>query len=237
VKYVPAILSADLSASSATDRAYIAIKRQIIELKLKPGSHVTKTDLSRTANAGAMPVREALTRLQRDGLVQALPRPGYRIQPVTLKGARDLCAFRHLLATEAAGLTAERGCPEEVLAHMKDLVDVSYELGDPASMDAFLRAVLEFDALIANHCGNDMLAQSIIRVIDEQERVLRVTLKSHPYSPTDARQRRTILEALARRDPAAAREAMHIRTTTSQNHIIDALLMSHSLAEASIDVA
>ncbi|MFG2276101.1 GntR family transcriptional regulator [Streptomyces chartreusis] len=236
MKYVPAILSVDLPASSATDRAYIAIKRQIIELALEPGSHVTKTDLSRVTSAGAMPVREALTRLQRDGLVQALPRSGYRILPVTLKGTRDLCAFRRLLMIEAAGLTAERGCPETVLARMRELVETSYELSNPASMSAFLRAVLEVDALIANHCGNDMLAQSIVRVIDEQERVLRITLKLHPYSAVDARQRLAVLEALTRRDPAAAREAMHIRTSTSQDHIMDALLSSDSLAQASIDV-
>ncbi|MFD3482125.1 GntR family transcriptional regulator [Streptomyces sp. NPDC058665] len=237
MKHLPAILSTDHSHPNATERAYIAIKRRIIELELSPGAHVTKTDLSRLADAGTMPVREALTRLQRDGLVHALPRSGYRILPVTLKGTRDLCAFRQLLETEAAGLAAEHGCPEASLARMEELLGATYELGDTGSVDGFLRANLEFDAIIANNCGNDMLAQSITRVFDELERVLRITLKSLPFSATAAQQRRAILEAIRARDPAAARTAMDSRTRTSQQHIIDALMSSASITEASIQIS
>ncbi|MFE5330016.1 GntR family transcriptional regulator [Embleya sp. NPDC056575] len=237
MKYLPAILSTDHAGLNATERAYLAIKRQIIELELRPGAHVTKTDLSRLAGAGTMPVREALTRLQRDGLVQALPRSGYRVLPVTLKGTRDLCAFRRLLETEAAGLAAEHGAPEPSLDRLEKLLGASYELGDAAGVDGFLRANFEFDAIIANCCGNDMLAQSIVRAFDELERVLRITLKSLPFSATAAHQRRAVLEAIRERDPAAARAAMSARTRTSQEHIIGALLSSDSITGASIQVS
>ncbi|WP_413115549.1 GntR family transcriptional regulator [Streptomyces sp. CY1] len=236
MKYLPGILGEDHPSLSATERAYAAIKRQIIELELVPGTHVTKSALVHRAGVGTMPVREALTRLQRDGLVQALPRSGYRILPVTLKGTRDLCAFRRLLEVEAAGLAAEIGCPERDLARMEELLSVTYETGDPASLDAFLRANLEFDAIIANRCGNDMLAQSIIRVFDELERVLRITLKSLPFSEPAAHQRRDILEAIRDRDPAAARAAMGARTQAAQEQIIDQLVSHASLAEVSISV-
>jgi GntR family transcriptional regulator, rspAB operon transcriptional repressor len=237
VKYLPAILSTDHSSLNATERAYITIKRRIIELDLAPGARVTKTELSRLTDAGTMPVREALTRLQRDGLVQALARSGYRVLPVTLKGTRDLCAFRQLLETEAAGLAAEHGCPEPTLTRLAELLDTSYELGDPGSVDGFLRANFEFDAIIANSCRNDMLAQSITRVFDELERVLRITLKSLPFSLTAANQRRTVLEAIRDRDPDAARTAMRDRMRTSQGQIMDALLASDSITEASIQVS
>ena len=236
MKYLPAILSTDHSSLNATERAYITIKRRIIELDLEPGAHVTKTDLSRVADAGTMPVREALTRLQRDGLVQALPRSGYRVLPVTLKGTRDLCAFRGLLETEAAGLAAEHGCPEPTLTRLAELLGASYEPGEADSIDGFLRANFEFDAIIANSCQNDMLAQSITRVFDELERVLRITLKSLPFSVLAANQRRAILEAIRERDPAAARAAMRERMRTSEGHIIDTLLSSESIAGASIRV-
>lgn len=234
MKHLPAILSTDHAGLNDADRAYLAIKRRIIELDLEPDAHVTKTDLTRLSGAGTMPVREALIRLQRDGLVQALPRSGYRILPVTLKSTRDLCAFRRLLETEAAGLTAQRGCPDGQLAQMEKLLTQSYELGDGASVNAFIGAVLEFHAIIANGCGNDMLAQSIIRVFDELERVLRITLRSLPFSPAATEERRAVLEAITRRDAAGARAAMAARTRSSQDEIIDALLASSSISEASI---
>nr|WP_237535899.1 GntR family transcriptional regulator [Streptomyces sp. SID3343] len=231
---MPAILSEDHPSLSATGRAYATIKRQIIELDLAPGAHVTKSILVHRAGAGVMPVREALTRLQRDGLVQALPRSGYRILPVTLKGTRDLCAFRRLLEVEAAGLAAELGCPQGDLARMEELLSVTYGSGDQAGIDAFLRAGLEFDAIIANRCGNDMLAGAIIRALDELERVLRITLRSLPFSTSSAHQRQEILRAIGDRDPAAARAAMCARTQTSQEQIIDQLVSLASLAEFSI---
>ncbi|MGW7573746.1 GntR family transcriptional regulator [Streptomyces sp. NPDC054765] len=235
--YLPAILSTDHASANATERAYLAIKRRIIELELEPGAHVTKTELSRLAEAGTMPVREALTRLQRDGLVQVLPRSGYRILPVTLKRTRDLCAFRQLLETEAAGLTAQLGRPESSLARLEELLGATYELGDVASVEAFLRANFEFDTIIANGCGNDMLAQSITRVFDELERVLRITLKSLPFSASAAHGRRVVLEAIRRRDPVAARAAMAARMAGSQSQIIDTLLSSDSITQASIQVS
>lgn len=237
MKYLPAILSTDHSNPNATERAYLAIKRRIIELDLAPGAHVTKTELSRLADAGTMPVREALTRLQRDGLVQVLPRSGYRILPVTLKGTRDLCAFRQLLETEAAGLAAERGCSEASLARMEELLGATYELGDPDSVDAFLRANFEFDTIIANSCGNDMLTQAITRVFDELERVLRITLKSLPFSTSAAHQRAAILKAIRGRNPAVARVAMRERTGASQQHIIGTLMSSDSVTEVSIQIS
>lgn len=236
MKYLPVILSASHPSLNATDRAYLAIKRRIIELELEPGAHVTKSNLTHLAEVGAMPVREALTRLQRDGLVQALPRSGYRILPVTLKGARELCAFRRLLETEAAGLTAKLGCPPDDLARMEELLEVRYELGNAEGIEAFLRANLEFDTIIANRCGNDMLAQSITRVFDELERILRITLKSLPFSASAAHERRAILNAIRERDPAAARTAMEARARASQEQIIDTLMSSSSITEASIRV-
>lgn len=237
MKHLPAILSVDHAGLTATERAYIAIKRQIIELQLAPGAHVTKSGLARLAGTGTMPVREALTRLQRDGLVQALPQSGYRILPVTLKGTRDLCAFRQLLETEAAGLAAELGCSDPDLARLEELLGVTYELDDAASMDAFLHANIEFDAIIANSCGNDMLAESITRVFDELERVLRIVLKSLPFSESAARQRRAILEAIRARDGAAARAEMRARAEQSRGHIVDTLLASESIAGVSIQVS
>ncbi|MFF0630810.1 GntR family transcriptional regulator [Streptomyces sp. NPDC004296] len=237
MKYLPAILSTDHPDLSATERAYLAIKRRIIELDLAPGAHVTKTELTRLTDAGTMPVREALTRLQRDGLVDVLPRSGYRILPVTLKGARDLCAFRRLLETETAALAAERGCPQDDLDRMEELLGQSYELRDTESIEAFLRATLEFDAIIADNCGNDRLARSVVQVFDELERVLRITLGSLPFSASAAHQRRAVWEAVRDRDPVAARAAMDNRTRTSQQQIIDALTASPSIAEASITIS
>ena len=89
-----ALLVADQATLTHTEQAYETIKRRIIQLELPPGSQFTEGQLAAIGGTSKTPVREALVRLQRDGLVDALPRSGYRVAPVTLKDTRDLCEFR-----------------------------------------------------------------------------------------------------------------------------------------------
>src|SRR4051794_11242627 len=165
-----------------TDQAYERIKRMIIELELVPGSQFTEAQLAARGGTSKTPVREALVRLQRDGLVQAMPRSGYRVVPVTLKDARDLCEFRTLLECEAAERAADRGVPDAVLEWLQHLLEelhTDYYL-DPGTVGEYMRAGFEFDVTIAEYSGNERLAAALARVFDELWRVLRLAMRVIP---------------------------------------------------------
>jgi DNA-binding GntR family transcriptional regulator len=239
VNGLPGILAPAGTPLSQTEQAYEKIKRMIIELVLPPGSQFTEARLASMGGTSKTPVREALVRLQRDGLVEAMPRSGYRVTPVTLKNTRDLCEFRRLLECEAAERAAARGIPAAGLARMRDLLEALHNTrpdSSARSLTAFLRANFEFDLMIAKASGNDRLMAALAKLLDELERVLRLALQIMPWSPIAAAQRQQILDSLVARDPVAAREAMLARTQTSEAEIIGALMESESIAEASIEL-
>jgi GntR family transcriptional regulator, rspAB operon transcriptional repressor len=233
----PALLASDRKPLSQTEQAYETIKRRIIELQLPPGSQFTEGQLASTGGTSKTPVREALVRLQRDGLVEAMPRSGYRVAPVTIGDTRDLCEFRSLLECECAERAAARGIPEADLKRMRELLRALHMNHDlPANLTTFLRLNFEFDMTIAQASGNDRLVAALAQLFDEIERVLRLAMQIMPWSPIAAAERQRIYDALAARDRMGAREAMRQRTQTAQTDILSALMESSSINGASINL-
>jgi DNA-binding GntR family transcriptional regulator len=76
--------------SSLADICYDGLKSLIITCEIPPGSRFTEKELINRTGFGRTPVREALARLDFEGLVETLPRSGYRVTEVTLKSVNDL---------------------------------------------------------------------------------------------------------------------------------------------------
>lgn len=67
---------------SLTDKAYRELEERMITLRLKPGQVLSETALSKQLNIGRTPIREALQRLAREGLVVILPRKGILVSEI-----------------------------------------------------------------------------------------------------------------------------------------------------------
>lgn len=235
--HLPALLSAPAPSENHTEAAYRTIKRRIIELDLAPGSHFSENELARLAGVSKTPVRGALARLQRDGLVEPFPRSGYRVKEITLRSTIDLCGFRSIIEPKAAELVAVRGLSDEMLEQLRSLAGQS--LASPyhdsqEQTEEYLRRNFEFDALIANGSGNQRLAAAIVAVFDDLERVLRLILNKIPWSVTRVEERLAVVEAIAARDHVGAYEAMLRRTQGSEQEIIRTLLGSTAITDANI---
>lgn len=88
------------------DLAYAYLREQIVNGSLAPGQRVTLAELSGACGMSHMPVREALVRLQREGLLESEPHKGVRVVRLSLEDARELFAIR----TELEGLAAHSAC-------------------------------------------------------------------------------------------------------------------------------
>lgn len=218
------------------ETAYRRLKRSIIELHRPPGLHFTEQAVAREFGLSKTPVREALARLHRDGLVTPLPRAGYVVAPVTLSDVADLCDMRSLLQSEAAALTARFGLPEAEAARLEELCvdDEDHQLGGPRFEERFRRNY-EFESIIANGSRNARLAAAAADALDEMERVVRLAIRLDPSMPPGRiRERREIVAAILARDPDAAREAMARRTASARREVVDALTTSTAVTSASI---
>ena len=72
----------NLAAETLTEQAYRLIEEQIVTLRLKPGDVISEQLLSATFKIGRTPIREALQRLAREGLITVLPRKGILVSDI-----------------------------------------------------------------------------------------------------------------------------------------------------------
>jgi DNA-binding GntR family transcriptional regulator len=101
-------------AGSLADKAYRALKNDIIQCSLEPGQQIVQTQLAESYGIGATPLREALQRLAQEGFVRAIPRFGYVVIPVTLRDVREIFELRAVIESAAARMAAVRGSDRQL---------------------------------------------------------------------------------------------------------------------------
>src|SRR5215467_12551061 len=96
-------------AETLTERAYRQLEEQIVTLRLKPGDFLSEYALSASLGIGRTPIREALQRLAREGLVIVLPRKAIIVTETDPRRQLLVLEVRRLLE----GASAERASPAE----------------------------------------------------------------------------------------------------------------------------
>ncbi len=96
-----------------TDRAYRELEEMIVTLQLLPGTVLSEQALAVRLKIGRTPIREALQRLARDGLVVIMPRRGIMVSEINLRLQLRLLEVRRELERLMASLAAERATADE----------------------------------------------------------------------------------------------------------------------------
>ncbi|MGW1563016.1 GntR family transcriptional regulator [Streptomyces sp. NPDC002144] len=84
------------------EAAYQRLRSDIVSCRLAPGERLTERALCDGTGFGMAPIRDALTRLDHEGLVRTLPRKGYQVAPLTLKSVDDLFAIWQIVGPAIA---------------------------------------------------------------------------------------------------------------------------------------
>jgi DNA-binding GntR family transcriptional regulator len=153
----------------AAVRAYHHIKRGILEQLYPGGSVLTEGEIADAVGVSRTPVREALLRLESEGLVGLHPKRGALVLPVSVQELNDVIEARTLVEGHAAGrawpararLAGELAPP---LAGMREALAA----GDPI---AFTTADRAFHAAVVSAGGNQILADLYHRLRDRQMRM------------------------------------------------------------------
>lgn len=220
--------------ATLTEHAFDSIKRRIIQLDLPPGQRFTESQLASELGLSKTPVREALAKLEREGLVEVIARSGYRVSDVTLKDARDLLAVRTLLETEAAGLAAARIGDGKQLQALNELCRITYDPSDRSSIARFLEANTEFHATVAEAGGNEQLAEMLRTVLDQLERLFHLGLALTTTSEEMVHEHQDLVRAIMSGNVAEARAVAEAQTRASQLMVLEGLLSSPSLLATNI---
>jgi len=188
------------------------LRRAILEFHFKPGDRLIERELCDLVGVSRTSVREALRHLESEGLVQNLPNKGPVVATVTREDAQALYEVREVLEGLAARLFTERATAKEIAALQTALDRLAETFGRGDIRQIVAEATRFYDVLLEGS-GNATI-RDLIRSLQARVVFLRGTSMSRPgRAPGSLAEMRTIVEAVLRRDSAAAERAAqaHVR--------------------------
>ena len=180
----------------ARDRAYVAIRDAIVDGTLPPGEQIRDLELSRELGLSRTPVREALARLEADGLVETAPQSYTRVTGLDRQAARDafpVVAAMHALAAELAPLS---DIVVELMRRENDRFAEALRTGD---VDEAIAADDAFHNVFVVTSGNAEIARVLQRVMPRIRRLERLRFGSLAGRGS-VKQHAAIIDAAAAKD-------------------------------------
>ncbi len=194
------------------DDVYDAVLGLLMDQVIEPGARVNIDAVARDLDVSPTPVREALTRLESEGLVAKRALKGYVAAPLLdTAGLRDLYDMRELLEPEAAR-RASQHLGDDAEAELADSVAQMRAASAPDEDEhfrnyrRFIDEDLHFHHLIAEQAQSPLLSEAIVRLRAHMH-LYRLNFR-HDYEDDTVGEHESILEALRRRDPEVASAAM-----------------------------
>lgn len=191
------------SRMTLSDEVYESVKALIMDHAIAPGHRVTIDAVSRQLDVSPTPVREALARLESDGLVVKRPMAGYTTTPLLTPAEYDhLFEVRLLLECAAASRAARFWNPASAVA----FPPMPAPTGDPgyAGHAAFTSADAAFHDAVAAASGNPTLRDAISRLHAH----LHIHRISFPGAASTQAEHDAVVAAVHRRDEPGAADAM-----------------------------
>ena len=156
---------------SLAEQAYAQIKKRIFDFELMPGDRLSESELAEAIQVSRTPLRQALQRLQHEGFVEAIPKVGWLVPPLSFDKFDELYDFRVLIecfaVRELCADAAERRALGALAAlwHVKE----AQRLADPLEVGALDEA---FHLAIVESTGNREMLRTY-REITERMRIIR----------------------------------------------------------------
>ncbi len=205
---------ADLSTQSTTQRAYLALRDAILSGDIPPGEKLKVETLKHTYSTGASPVREALSLLTSDQLVERRDQRGFRVAKASKEQFEEILNLRCKLEDLALRTSFEKGSKEWedrlVLSHHH----MSRAYQEPPQV--FEQHHKAFHMALIAACDSPILLRFCDQLYSLNVRYRNLAGKSADYAKRDvAEEHDNIFEAAIERDVDRASEhlASHYRTT------------------------
>ena len=151
--------------ASLPDETYDAIKAKILDHRISPGEHVGIDELARELAVSQTPVREALARLESDGLVVKIPLRGYEATDLlSVQQFDQLFRFRGVIEPWAAAAASLRANGDDLRALRVELDRAQRIQRSSSSATAeFVEHDSRFHTLVARASGNRWVEESFVR--------------------------------------------------------------------------
>lgn len=151
------------------EMVYEELKMQILTGKIIPGTRMMEVDLANEIGVSRTPIREAIRKLEKEGLVTIEPRRGAYASQISTKDMVEILEVRQNMEGLAAFFAASRMQADQ-LAELKEVAKLYNEAVKSGNMQEMIKYDTRFHRIIVESCNNKVLVQMIEQL---QELVLR----------------------------------------------------------------
>ena len=205
------------------EEAYIRLRQEILICTLLPGEIITENKLANRYEMSKTPIREALTQVCRERLVQRLPGRGYMVAPITISEIHDLFDLRLIIETAVVDRVVENSTPEQI-AKLREITTVSYSLDDPKSQVQFLEANCRFHLILAEPSGNIRLLRTLESLMIDMDRLFHLGLRLRDSDQEMTKGHNEVVDALESGDVEALRRLIISHISASKDRIMKAIM-------------
>lgn len=191
----------------AAERVYTHIKEAVLDRRYEGGTLLTEGDLAEVVGVSRTPVREALLRLEVEGLIKLYPKKGALVLAVSAQEISDVVETRLLVEEFAARKAVPASA--KLIARLEELLEEQrrqVQAGDLAAVSVADRC---FHAEIVRHAGNDILSRLYDQLRDRQLRMGVAVMEAHPGRiAANIAEHGELLEAIRAGDADAAAQVV-----------------------------
>ena len=176
-----------------------------MENRMPPGFQAFEQDLANTLNMSRTPVREALIRLQNEGLIELKPRRGMRVLPLRPADMREIYEVLNAIECEAVSIIANRNPDLKEIACLDKAATAMEKAMEEDNLNAWAAANTQFHKSLLLLCKNQRLMNIGLNFMDQEHRLTRVTLLLRKKPIQSTKEHRNHVNMLLEGDAAKAR--------------------------------
>ncbi|MDU5807059.1 MAG: GntR family transcriptional regulator [Peptoniphilus harei] len=156
-------MDAKANKKSLSNMVYRDLKEKILKNKLLPGDKLIEMEIASKLDVSRTPVREALKKLEKDGLVTSFPRKSYIVSKISVKEAKNLYIVRKSLEPLCVELLAEKGLTEKTkyFEEVNEDLRLAIENGEE---ELAQNLIIEWNMALVRSLHNEILVEVMTMV-------------------------------------------------------------------------
>lgn len=200
-----------------------SLKEAIIVGELKPGERLMEVQLAEKMGVSRTPIREAIRKLELEGLICMIPRKGAQVADLSTKDIIDVLEIRAVLDSLAASLAAERITKEE-LKNLKNVYNQFVTCVEKENINGSVKKDVDFHDIIYQASRNEKLIQMVNNLREQVQRFRIIYIKDIKSHKDLLTEHFKILEAIKEKDRVKAGEIARLHIVHQQDGIVKAIM-------------
>lgn len=204
------------------DVVFNTLRQAILRGELKPGERLMEIQLANRLGVSRTPIREAIRKLELEGLVLMIPRRGAEVAEITEKSLRDVLEVRRALEELAVALACER-ITEEELESLKVAAKEFEQALEGGDVTEYAEADVKFHDIIYFATQNQRLIQLLYNLREQMYRYRVEYLKRKEVHPILLKEHNYIIECIEQGNKDEAQKAIGTHIENQERVVTDTI--------------